>query len=311
MRRTSTETTTLKNAILLRRYRTRYFMLIPALLLTAVFVYGPIWGMGVAFFDYNPGLGFAGSSFVGLKHFVRYFQSSSFLLIIRNSFVISLLNILFGTIFPITFALMLNEISSTPFKKTVQTVSYLPHFISYIVVANIALTTLGPNGVVMRLLMSLRIISQPALLFAQPKSFWPLVASINIWKEMGWSAIIYISAIAGIDQTLYEAAMVDGANRFRRIWHITLTGIRPTIIVLLIMAIPDLLNAGFDPSFLLGNAMVQDYSEVLDTFVYRVGLGQGQYSFATAIGLLRMMIGILLITSANAFARRVSEYSIY
>lgn len=286
-------------------------MLIPAILFTAIFVFGPVWGMSIAFFDYNPGLGVLNSPFVGFKYFIRFFTNKSFPLIVRNSFMISLLNIVFGTVFPITFAVLLNELTSMRYKKVVQTVSYLPHFISYIVVANIATTMLAPSGVIMTTLVRLGILDKPVLLFSMPNAFWLIVASLNIWKEMGWSAIIYISAIAGIDPQLYEAAMVDGAGRFRRIWHITLTGIRPTIIVLLIMAMPDLLNAGFDPSFLLGNAMVKDYSEVLETFVYDLGLKQGQYSMATAVGICQMILSVILITSANAFARKVSDYSIY
>ena len=286
-------------------------MLIPAALLTAVFVYGPVWGMSVAFLDYNPGLGIMGSPFAGLKYFARFLTNSNFPLVLRNTFMISLLNIIFGTVFPIVFAVLLNELASLRYKKLVQTVSYLPHFISYVVVANIATTMLAPSGVIMNGLLKLGILDRPVLLFSKPDAFWLIVASLNIWKEMGWSAIIYISAIAGIDPQLYEAAMVDGAGRFRRIWHITLTGIRPTIIVLLIMAMPDLLNAGFDPSFLLGNAMVKDYSDVLETFVYEMGMQQGQYSMATAVGICQMVLGIVLITSANAFARKVSDYSIY
>lgn len=286
-------------------------MLLPAIVSVIVFVFLPIWGIFIAFFDYNPGLGLTSSPFVGLKHFQRFFTDSNFLMLIRNSLAISMLNIAFGTVFPIAFAVMLNEVQRVLFKRVVQTVSYLPHFISYVVVANIALTLLAPSGVVMTFLTKLGLLDQPLLLFAEPKAFWWLIAGINIWKEMGWSAIIYIAAIAGIDPQLYEAAMVDGAGRLRRIWHITLTGIRPTIVVLLIMAIPDLLNAGFEPSFLLGNAMVADYSEVLDTYVYSLGLAQGQYSMATAVGLCRSAVGLVLILSANTFARRVSEYSLF
>lgn len=291
--------------------RKLWLMLLPAVLFTFVFVYMPIWGMLMAFFDYNPGLGLKGSTFVGLKHFIRFFSDSQFPLLIRNSFVISLLNIIFGTIFPILFAVLLNEVRSTAFKKTIQTISYLPHFVSYVVVASIALTLLAPSGPVMDMLIKLGIFKEAPLIFAEPKAFWWLVAGINTWKEMGWSAIIYIAAIANIDPQLYEASMVDGAGRLRRIWHITLTGIRPTIVVLFILAVPDLLNAGFDPSYLLGNGMVSNYSDVLDTYVYQVGIAQGQFSMATAVGVARMLVGLVLILAANAFARKVSEYSLF
>ena len=295
----------------LKRYRMRYFMVIPAIVLLTVFTYCTTWGQAIAFFDYNPGLGLSGSPFVGLKHFRRFFGDPNFLLILRNTVAISALNIAFNTFFPLAFGILLNELRHRRYKKLVQTVSYLPHFISYIVVANIALTALGSNGFLVKLFMAIGIWERPVLLFGTPKAFWWLISGINIWKEIGWNAIIYIASMAGIDHALYEAAMVDGAGRFRRVWSITLPGIAPTVVVLLIMRIPSIFSAGFDPSYLLGNAMVWDYSEVIDTYVYRLGLMQAQYSMATAVGFVRMLIGIVLIVSANTFARRVSEYSIY
>ena len=293
------------------RQRRLLLMILPAFVFTFLFAYLPIWGMATAFFDYNPGLGFQGSEFVGLRHFSRFFSDGNFGNILRNTLAISFLNITFGTVFPIGFAVLLNEMGNLRMKKLVQTVSYLPHFVSFVVVANIALTLLSPSGQVNGLLSALGIIKEPVMFFTLPKAFWWLVAAINIWKEMGWSAIIYICAISGIDPQLYEAAMVDGAGRIKRIFAITLPGIAPTIVVLLIMAVPDLLNAGFDASYLLGNAMVSDYSEVLDTYVYRLGIQQGQYSYATAIGLMRQAVSLVLILSANAFSRKVSEYSIF
>jgi putative aldouronate transport system permease protein len=293
------------------RQRNIYFMLIPAIVCVIVFSYVPIWGMFTAFFDFNPGLGFADSPFVGLKHFRRFFSDPAIGQVLRNTVALSLLNLTFGTISAILFAIMLNELFSLKFKKVVQTVSYLPHFVSFVVVANIAHTVFATSGAANAVLTTLGILDKPLVFFTIPHGFWPLITGINIWKEMGWSAIIYIAAISGIDPSLYEAAMVDGAGRLRRIWHITLTGIRPTIVVLLILAIPDLLSAGFDASYLLGNGMVSDFSEVLDTYIYRMGLGQAQYSYATAIGLLRQVVSLGLILSANAFSRKVSEYSLF
>jgi putative aldouronate transport system permease protein len=286
-------------------------MLIPAMAFVIIFAFIPIWGLGISFFDYNVALGFSGSPFAGLKHFIRFFSDRNFWNILRNTVAISLLGTITGNFFPILFGLLLNELIGVRFKKLVQTVSYLPHFISYIVVANLALTTLGPNGFIMRALVETGILREPVLLFAKPEAFWLLITGINIWKEMGWSAIIFISAMSGIDQSLYDAAMVDGAGRFRRIWHITIPGILPTIAVLLIMDIPGLISAGFEPSYILGNAMVQDVSEVIDTYVFRIGLGQAQYSLATAVSFVRMLVGYALIVSANGFARRFSDYSIY
>lgn len=293
------------------RQKTLYLMLFPAILFTVIFAYVPIWGIFTSFYDYNPGLGFSGSPFVGLKHFQRFFSEKSVFLILRNTVAISFLNILFGTVFAILFAVLLNELPFVRFKKTVQTVSYLPHFVSFVVVSNIVQTLLATNGPINGLLVSLGVLEKPVVFFTIPEAFWWLVTAMNVWKEMGWSAIIYIAAIAGIDPSLYEAAMVDGAGRLRRIWHITLTGIRPTIVVLLVLAVPDLLNAGFDASYLLGNAMVSNFSEVLDTYIFRVGLQEGQYSYAAAVGLLRQAVGLVLILSANKFSKKVSEYSLF
>ncbi len=293
------------------RQKTLYLMLLPAIACTVIFAYLPIWGIFTAFYDYNPGLGFSGSDFVGLSHFERFFTDKTIPLVLRNTIAISFLNIVLGTVFAIAFAVLLNELPFLRFKKTVQTVSYLPHFVSFVVVANIAQTILATSGPINDLLVSTGVTGKPIVFFTIPGAFWWLVTALNIWKEMGWSAIIYIAAIAGIDPSLYEAAMVDGAGRLRRIWHITLPGIRPTIIVLLVLAVPDLLNAGFDASYLLGNGMVADFSEVLDTYIYRVGLQQGQYSYAAAIGLLRQLVGLILILSANTFSRKVSEYSLF
>lgn len=293
------------------RQKTLYLMLFPAILFTVIFAYVPIWGIFTSFYDYNPGLGFSGSPFVGLKHFQRFFSEKSVFLILRNTVAISFLNILFGTVFAILFAVLLNELPFVRFKKTVQTVSYLPHFVSFVVVSNIVQTLLATNGPINGLLVSLGVLEKPVVFFTIPEAFWWLVTAMNVWKEMGWSAIIYIAAIAGIDPSLYEAAMVDGAGRLRRIWHITLTEIRPTIVVLLVLAVPDLLNAGFDASYLLGNAMVSNFSEVLDTYIFRVGLQEGQYSYAAAVGLLRQAVGLVLILSANKFSKKVSEYSLF
>ena len=293
------------------RQKTLYLMLFPAILFTVIFAYVPIWGIFTSFYDYNPGLGFSGSPFVGLKHFQRFFSEKSVFLILRNTVAISFLNILFGTVFAILFAVLLNELPFVRFKKTVQTVSYLPHFVSFVVVSNIVQTLLATNGPINGLFVYLGVLEKPVVFFTIPEAFWWLVTAMNVWKEMGWSAIIYIAAIAGIDPSLYEAAMVDGAGRLRRIWHITLTGIRPTIVVLLVLAVPDLLNAGFDASYLLGNAMVSNFSEVLDTYIFRVGLQEGQYSYAAAVGLLRQAVGLVLILSANKFSKKVSEYSLF
>jgi putative aldouronate transport system permease protein len=248
---------------------------------------------------------------VGLRYFREFVTHPDFKLLMRNTLGISSLNIFFGTLFPVCFAILLNELRHTQFKRAIQTISYLPHFISYVVVANIAIAMLSPSGKINELLTDVGLIQKPIMFLTTPKGFWFLVAGLNIWKEMGWAAIIYIASITNIDPQLYEAATVDGAGRFGRIWHITLPGILPTVVVLFILAVPDLLHAGFDPSYLLGNPMVSDYSRVLDTYIYTAGLQQGRFSLATAVGIMRMGVGIVLILSANAVARKFSEYSLF
>jgi putative aldouronate transport system permease protein len=295
----------------LKRQKYLLIMAVPSIIFVAVFAYVPIWGMLTAFFNYNPGLGIRGSPFVGLRYFREFLTHSDFPLLMRNTLAISSLNIACGIIVPVAFAILLNEFVFSGLKRVIQTVSYLPHFISYVVVANLAVTILSPSGTVNTWLLKINLVREPIMFLTNPRGFWFLVAGINIWKEMGWAAIIYIASITNIDPQLYEAATVDGAGRAARIRHVTLPGIVPTVAVLTILAVPDLLNAGFDPSYLLGNPMVSDYSRVLDTHIYTVGIQQGRFALAAAVGILRMGAGLVLILSANAVSRRVSEYSLF
>jgi putative aldouronate transport system permease protein len=300
-----------KLMVRLRRQKYLFIMVIPSIVFVAVFSYVPIWGMLTAFFNYNPGLGIRGSPFVGLRYFREFLTHSDFPLLMRNTLAISSLNIACGIIMPVSFAILINEFVFSRLKRLIQTVSYLPHFISYVVVANLAVTMLSPSGTLNTWLVENNFIREPIMFLTNPKGFWFLVAGLNIWKEMGWAAIIYIASITNIDPQLYEAATVDGAGRAGRIWHITLPGIIPTVVVLTILAVPDLRNAGFDPSYLLGNPMVSDYSRVIDTHIYTVGIQQGRFALATAVGILRMGVGLILILSANAASRKVSEYSLF
>jgi putative aldouronate transport system permease protein len=286
-------------------------MVVPSIIFVAIFSYIPVWGMLSAFVDYNPGLGIRRSPFVGLRYFKEFLGHSDFHLLMRNTLAISSLNIVLGIVMPVLFAILLNEFIFSGLKRFIQTVSYLPHFISYVVVANIAITMLSPSGVLNTWLLNMNLIKAPLMFLTNPRGFWFLVAGLNIWKEMGWAAIIYIAAITNIDPQLYEAATVDGAGRVGKIRHITLPGIIPTVVVLTILAVPDLLHAGFDPSYLLGNPIVSDYSRVLDTHIYAVGIQQGRFALATAVGIMRMGIGLILILLANTASRMVSEYSLF
>lgn len=288
-----------------------YMMLLPAFVWLIIFAYTPIWGWLMAFQNYSPSKGILGSPWVGLKHFKSFVTDYQFWPILRNTVSISLLNIIGGTFAAIMLSLLINEVRGIVFKRTVQTITYLPHFISYIVVGNIFMTILSPtNGMINELLMNIGIIKEPIFFFAIPKAFWFLVSGINIWKEAGWDAIIYLAAITSINAELYEAAEIDGAGRLRRAWHITLPGIRPTIVVLLILSSGAVLSAGFEPSYILGNPIVSDYSEVIDTYVYTMGLKNTMFSYATAVGMFRIVISLIITLSANALAKRLGERGI-
>jgi putative aldouronate transport system permease protein len=222
----------------------------------------------------------------------------------------SLLGLVFGTITSIGFALLLNEVKNARFKKTVQTISYLPHFISWVVAASIITSMLAPSGVINELLIKCHIINGPIQFMSDPGLFWGIVTSSDIWKEMGWSAIIYLAAITSIDPELYDAAKVDGASRFKQIMCITLPSIKSVIIVLLIMSIGNLLNIGFEKQMLLGNPIVADKSLVIDKYALDYGIGMFRYSFGTAIGIFKSAVSIILLFGANKIAKKAGEGSL-
>jgi len=288
-----------------------YFMSIPFVLWVFVFQYLPLWGWTMAFQKYRPGVSFFEQKWVGFEHFRTLFQDDHFYQVLRNTLAMSFMGLIAGFIIPVAFALMLNEVRSQVMKRFVQTVSYLPHFVSWVVAAGIVTKMLSTDGgVVNSLLMSLNIIDQPIQFMAQGQWFWGIVTGADIWKETGWNAIIYLAAISGIGPELYEAARVDGASRLRQMWHITLPGIRPTIIVLLIMSIGHLLGTGFEKQFLLGNHLVIDYSEVLDLYALNYGLAMGRYSFGTAINIFNSVISLILLFAANGIFKRFTNESI-
>ncbi|MEK4116959.1 sugar ABC transporter permease [Paenibacillus sp. FSL W8-0919] len=288
-----------------------YFMSIPFVLWVFVFQYLPLWGWTMAFQKYRPGASFFEQKWVGFEHFRTLFQDDHFYQVLRNTLAMSFMGLIAGFIIPVAFALMLNEVRSQVMKRFVQTVSYLPHFVSWVVAAGIVTKMLSTDGgVVNSLLMSLNIIDQPIQFMAQGQWFWGIVTGADIWKETGWNAIIYLAAISGIGPELYEAARVDGASRLRQMWHITLQGIRPTIIVLLIMSIGHLLGTGFEKQFLLGNHLVIDYSEVLDLYALNYGLAMGRYSFGTAINIFNSVISLILLFAANGIFKRFTNESI-
>ncbi|MBT2293711.1 sugar ABC transporter permease [Paenibacillus albidus] len=281
-------------------------MVLPALFFIFVFSYIPMYGVLMAFQDYNLFKGFSASPWVGLKHFEMFFNAPEFWTIMRNTIVISLLKLLIGFPAPVLLALMLNEVRSRVFKKTVQTISYLPHFLSWVIVSGFVMSMLSTeNGSVNMLLGQLNLIEDPVNFLSLPKYFWTILVTTGVWKEIGFSSIVYLAAIAGIDPHMHEAASMDGAGKLRQMFTITLPSILPVIIVFLILAIGNLLSAGFEDILLIGsNPVLRDVSDVIDTYVYRIGIQNNRYSYATAAGLFKSLIGVFLLVGANYAARK-------
>ncbi|MFX3634870.1 MAG: ABC transporter permease [Candidatus Pristimantibacillus sp.] len=281
-------------------------MVIPAFLLIFVFSYLPMYGVLMAFQDYNIFKGVFDSPWAGFKHFEMFFNAPEFYKVMRNTMVISLLKLVVGFPAPIVLALMLNEVKNMYFKRVVQTLSYLPHFLSWVIVAGFAMSILSvENGSLNILLEKLHLIDEPVAFLAISEYFWTIIVSTNVWKEIGFGSIVYLAAIAGIDPSLYEAASMDGASRFKQIFLITIPTIMPVIIIFMILAIGNLLTAGFEDLLLLGvNPVLREVSDVLDTYVYRVGIQSQRFSYATAVGLFKAIISVGLLTIANLLARR-------
>ncbi len=293
-----------------KEQKTLYAMSLPFIVVVFIFNYLPVWGWLMAFQNYRPGKGIFEQQWVGLDHFVALFTDEKFYLVLRNTLAMSLMGLVVGFTVPIAFAVLLNELRGSAFRRTVQTVSYLPHFVSWVVVAGIVSKMLSVDGgAVNQLLMALGIIDQPIQFMARGSWFWYIVTGSDLWKEMGWNAIIYLAAIAGIDQEQFDAAKVDGASRLQQIWHITLPSIAPTIAILLIMSIGHLISIGFEKQFLLGNPLVVDYSEVLDLYALNYGLGMGRFSFGTAIGMFNSIVSIILLLAANGLFKKFTKHS--
>ncbi|MEC0167549.1 ABC transporter permease [Paenibacillus graminis] len=281
-------------------------MVVPALLFILVFSYIPMYGVLMAFQDYNLFKGFTGSPWVGFKHFEMFFHAPEFWTVMRNTIVISLLKLLIGFPAPIALALMLNEVKSRVFKRTVQTISYLPHFLSWVIVSGFVMSMLSTeNGSVNMLLQKLSLIHEPVNFLSLPEYFWTILVATGVWKEIGFSSIVYLAAIAGVDPHMHEAAAMDGASRLRQMFSITLRSILPVIIVFMILAVGNLLSAGFEDILLLGsNPVLRDVGDVIDTYVYRIGIQNNRYSYATAAGLFKSLIGVFLLVGANYAARK-------
>jgi len=287
-----------------------YLLLLPGLIYFIVYRYVPMLGNVIAFQDFSPFQGFLHSDWVGMKHFMKIFEDKEVVRVIWNTLYLSFLQILFAFPASVVLSLLLNEVRNGKFKRIVQSIVYLPHFLSWVVVIGIATVFLKTNGVVNQLLHSV-FGMEPIAFMQEPGWFMPLIVLEVIWKETGWGTIIFLAALAGVSPALYEAAIVDGANRWRQIWHITLPAIRSTIVILLILRLGSVLDVGFEQIFLMLNPLNKEIGNVLDTFVYFKGIEQSDFSFATAVGLFKSFVGLVLIVGANRLAKRFGEEGVY
>ncbi|MDO7908775.1 ABC transporter permease subunit [Paenibacillus sp. JX-17] len=283
-------------------------MSVPITLYIILFAYVPIWGWLMAFQNYRPALSIFKQEWVGLQQFRFLFQDDAFLNVLRNTVAMSFINLVLGFVTAIVLALLLNEIKVRVFKSTVQTISYLPHFLSWVIAAGIVANSLSiEDGIVNTVLMKLHLIDQPIMWLSEGKYFWGIVGASNVWKEVGWNTIIYLAAITSIDPARYEAASIDGASRLQKMRYITLPGIKATFIILLIMNIGHILDAGFEVQYLLGNGLVMDWSQTIDIFVIKYGISMGNYSLATSAGIFKTIVSIALVFNANYIAKRLGE----
>jgi putative aldouronate transport system permease protein len=282
-------------------------MSVPVVLYVVLFTYVPLWGWTMAFQNFKPSKPFWSQEWVGFSWFQYLFSDDAFFRIMRNTLAMSTINLVLGFVTAIGLALILNEMRMMLFKRLAQTISYLPHFLSWVVVSGLVATMLASDGIFNQILMGLGIIQKPLVWLGEPTAFWWIVGFANVWKEVGWNTIIYLAAISAIDPALYEAAEIDGCNRYQKMWRITLPSIRPTIMVLLIISIGYIMESGFEVQYLLKNGMNQDYSQSIDIYVVTYGLDLGNFSLATAGGMFKSVVNIILLLSANALARRMGE----
>lgn len=297
-------------AKVLNRDKYLLLLILPVLLYYAVFHYIPMYGIIIAFKKFSPMKGILGSAWVGFEHFIHFFQSVYFWRLLKNTLLLSVYSLFWGFPVPILFALLLNEVREGIFKKAVQTISYLPHFISIVVIAGMIVNfTTVQGGVINQMLGWFGI--GPINFLSESGWFRTIYISSSVWQSFGWSSIIYLAAIAGIDPQLYEAAEMDGASRWRKMWHITLPCLLPTVAILFIMAVGNLMDVGFEKIILLYNPTTYETADVISTFVYRQGIQQANYSYSTAIGLFNNVINLILLVMVNRISRKLSETSLW
>ncbi|QCT01731.1 polysaccharide ABC transporter permease [Paenibacillus algicola] len=287
-----------------------HILVLPAVILGLLFHYGPLPGMIMAFQEYKPWLGFGGSEWVGLDNFKRIFEFSETRRVISNTLVISSFKIVFSLIVPLVFALLLNEVRISSLKRTIQTLVYLPHFLSWVILGGILIDILSVKGGIVNQALGFFGIG-PVFFLGDNQWFVFTLITSDLWKEFGFSAIVFLAALSGVNPSLYEASVIDGANRLQQVWYITLPAIIPIVIVVATLSLGQILNAGFDQVFNLYNPLVYESGDIIDTYVYRVGLLGGQFSFATAVGMFKSVIGFILIITGYYLAYRFANYRIF
>lgn len=292
-----------------RQYKFVYLMAIPMLVYYVLFCYMPMYGASIAFKNFVPKLGITGSPWVGFKHFTSFFNNVYFERLLTNTVLLSVYNLIFGFPAPIVLAIMLNEVRQSWFKRTVQTVSYLPHFISVMVICGMIVDFTASGGVINDLLSLFGVKRQTMLL--NPALFRPVYVISEIWQGVGWGSIVYLAALTAIDPSLYEAARIDGAGKLQQIWHVTLPGIAPTIVVMLILKLGSMMSVGSDKILLLYNSNTYATADVISTYVYRKGLLENNFSFSTAVGLFNSVINFALVVGANFISRKINDTSLW
>ncbi|CVM75604.1 ABC transporter permease [Streptococcus pneumoniae] len=292
----------------IQKYWILYLMMIPATVLLILFTYGPMYGIIMAFQDFTVFKGYTGSPFVGLKHFQRLFSDPLFYRLFKNTFMVGVLDFLFSFPAPLIFALILNEVRKVRFKSVVQSISYLPHFIPLVVMVGIIFELFGSYGIINSLLSSLGM--EPISFFTKSEWFLPFYIGSGVWKTIGWGSIIYMGALTNIDSTLYEAADMDGANRWHKMWHVTLPSLRPTVVTLFILNAGGIMQVGFEKVFLMSSPATYEVSDVLSTYVYRQGILNSDFSYSAAVGLFNNIVALLFVLLANKIAKKLGEEGI-
>lgn len=301
----------LKKSKITRRTMKLYVMVLPVTVLMFLFHYLPIYGIVIAFQDYSPFAGVFKSTWVGLKHFTYFLTDDSFWRVFKNTVILSCYDIIFGFPAPLVFALLVNEVMRLRFKKVIQTISYLPHFLSWVVVAGVFSQILSPNGGVVNIILHNVFDIDPVYFLSKSEWFRATVVLIEIWKGVGWGAILYFSIMAGIDPTQYEAVIIDGGGKIKQALHVTLPALIPVIMINLVFRLSSIFSVGFERIFLLQTPLVYDVSDVISTYIYRMGLSGGQFSATAAIGLAQSLLGFILLTVANKVSKLITGYGIY